>query len=191
MPLVEGAQHVFTWLDEVRARPGMYVASETPLSELETLIHGYYSGLAIHGIVEAVPEMTNHFSTWLRSTRGWSTSRGWAHAIRASVRRGRELDAFFELMAEYRVLRPRTLRWTSLAPRRRSDSGSDRSPSRIEIVRHIPTRLHFLRVWHGRSAANGWLLMTHEGSHATSIAFAKRHAAETLAASPVQWRTPE
>lgn len=45
----------------------MYVDEENrPVRRLEALIHGYYTALSVHGIVESVPAMTNHFSTWLR-----------------------------------------------------------------------------------------------------------------------------
>lgn len=86
----------FTWLDRVRAGPGMYVDEENrPVRRLEALIHGYYTALSVHGIVESVPAMTNHFSTWLRRHTGWSLSRGWGAAIEENAASGDALAVFF------------------------------------------------------------------------------------------------
>ena len=74
------AGSVFAWLDEVRKTPGMYV-TDGSLRGLETLIYGYYAALHTHGRIEKVPQMTDHFSTWLSVETGWSMSCGWAHAI--------------------------------------------------------------------------------------------------------------
>lgn len=52
------AKSVFTWLEDVRARPSMYIG-DASLRELETLIYGYYAGLHTHGLIEHVPEMIN------------------------------------------------------------------------------------------------------------------------------------
>ena len=70
------------------------------LSELETLVYGYYAGLDNHGLIELVPEMTRHFSTWLSHETGWSTSCGWAHAItsnRTDSTDSSPLDEFFDI----------------------------------------------------------------------------------------------
>lgn len=55
-------RNVFDWLDQIRRRPGMFVGeSSAPLGIIETLIGGYYAALSVHGMVEPVPAMSNHF----------------------------------------------------------------------------------------------------------------------------------
>ena len=73
-------RNVFGWLDDVRETPGMYLGTGS-LKELESLIWGYCSGLSVHGIVETVPMMTRHFTTWLERRTKWSCCRGWSAAI--------------------------------------------------------------------------------------------------------------
>jgi hypothetical protein len=174
----------------------MYVgAVRHPLHEIETLTHGYYSALHVHGIVELVPEMTHHFSTWLYATRGWSIQCGWAHAIRTHACARPQLDVFFDLVDEYRTLVPTSLLFAVSGPR----SPGTRMPAsafhvgppmRVEIIAYSPTQLHFLRLWWGRRALNDWILMTGDGSHAASLAFAKGKAAEKVAPSRIIWHKP-
>jgi hypothetical protein len=165
-------ENVFAYLDAIRARPGMYIdASKDPLRELEALIHGYYGSLRAHGLIEPVPQMANHFSIWLYCQTRWSTSTGWAHAIASHSRSGEELANFFRYVDQFRKLKP-IVRF-ALAGRRRTKS-NPKGPSRIEIIRYAPTRLHFLRSWDRHKAQDGWILMDTHGRHETSLAFAKR-----------------
>ncbi len=185
---------VFTWLDGVRARPGMYIG-DASLRELQTLVYGYYAGLHIHGLVEHYPEMTNHFSTWLYGQTGWSTSCGWASAIISKGGTRPPLDVFFELVDRYRKLRPVTLRSAKLGRRhaptgRRVTVGLDgriERPTSVEIVRYAPTRLHFLRFAHRGRKLNNWILMTGDGSHDTSLRFAKQWMADELQTRDEDW----
>lgn len=164
-----GQGDVFSWLARVEARPGMYVgASKDPLGTLETMLHGYYGALQNHGIVEPVPQMDHHFLIWLSFTTGWSTSAGWAVALREHPRGKDRLAQFFRLVAEYRRLEP-VLRFT--ATRRARPPGA---PTRIDIMRYAPTQLHFFRLWHGRRAHDDWIVMDARGNHQTSLTFAKR-----------------
>lgn len=196
MALLENPnQTVFALLDLVRERPKMYVGATThPLSELEMFLYGYYAALGVHGIVESVPEMTNHFSTWLYSTRGWSGSYGWAAAIRSHARKRDELELFFELVEAYRTLIPTTV--CTGKPGRPSSVNKalqqsiTEQPTRIEIVRYKPTRLHFLRLWRRNRANNDWILMTGKGSHETNLAFAKRSAEKMIVGRTLVWRQP-
>lgn len=188
---------VFTWLDAVRARPGMHLR-EGSLQQLETLVHGYYSGLYNHGLIEHVPEMTHHFSTWLYSETSWSTSRGWAHAITSHARRRPALDEFFAHVERYRELRPVVLRSARLGRRhaptgKRCVIGMDgrmERPTNVDIVRYMPTRLHFLRFTCQGRKVNGSILMTGTGSHETSLRFAKQWVADELQVSEADWTGP-
>jgi hypothetical protein len=164
-----GQGDVFAWLDRVRARPGMYIgAAKDSLRELETLLAGYYSSLDIHGVVEPVPDMSHHFRTWLYCTTGWSTSAGFALAFKQHAGSTDQLARFFRLVDRYRKLKPDV----RLSVARRSAS-PDR-PTRIDIIRYAPTRLHFLRLWRGQRTSDDWILMDGNGSHQTSLTFAKR-----------------
>ena len=60
----ESERNVFTWLEDVRRKPTMYLR-DTSLTELESLIWGYYFALGVHGITELVPSMDRHFLHWL------------------------------------------------------------------------------------------------------------------------------
>src|SRR5512133_235156 len=92
--------NVFDWLDQIRQRPGMYLGDGGP-SGLETLIWGYYSALGVHHLDEGVPEMTRHFSSWLRLCKRWSLSQGWARAIEEHAKEGDvPLENFFRLVGE-------------------------------------------------------------------------------------------
>lgn len=188
------ATSVFTWLDTVRARPGMYIG-DGALRELETLLYGYYAGLGTHGLIEHVPEMTNHFSTWLYWQTGWSTSVGWAYAITSHARARPPLDLFFEFGDRYRKLRPVTLRSARLS-RRNAPTGKRvtvrldgrlEPPTSVEIVRYAPTRLHFLRFAYGRRKLNDGILTTGNGSHETSLRFAKKRAADAFQTCDGDW----
>lgn len=69
-------------LEEIRLRPGMWLGETAPLDDIQTLMHGYYAALLVHGIVEPFPAMSSHFSDWLRLETTWSMSCGWAAAIK-------------------------------------------------------------------------------------------------------------
>ncbi|HVJ19815.1 MAG TPA: hypothetical protein VM686_30575 [Polyangiaceae bacterium] len=138
--------------------------------ELETMLAGYYSSLALHGIVEPVPGMSHHVRAWLYCTTGWSTSAGWAPALRQHSRGKDPLALFFQLVNQYKALRPDV----RLSVARRGSARTTDRPTRIDIIRYAPTRLHFLRLWHGRKTRDDWILMDPHGSHLTSLPFAKR-----------------
>jgi hypothetical protein len=183
---------IFAWLDEVRARPGMFVGgAERPLDVLESMVWGYYTALSTRGIVELVPEMKRHFSDWLHHRTSWSVSRGWADAIASHAQKRPHLALFFDLVDEYRGLVPVTV---LRAPILRSNANSlpypgwSLSPPRhVELVRYAPTRFYFLRFVGARWNHNADILATNEGSRETSSAFAKRYASEHLGVVPKSW----
>lgn len=195
------APTVFTWLDQVRARPSMWTTdSGSRLEQLETMVCGYYSALNQLGIVEPAPEMQMHFSSWLRLTRNdWSLSRGWAHAISKNSRNEEPWDVFFGLVDAYRVHAPRTL-FRARISRKNVPTGKrcvigmngrmDR-PDAVEIVRYIGTRLHFLRFRYGRRLVNDHILFDGDSRNriheATSVTFAKRWAADELLVTKDSW----
>ena len=167
------------------------------LRELETLVYGYYAGLSTHGLIELVPEMMSHFSTWLYRETEWSTSCGWAAAIVSNVNDASPLDAFFDFVHRYRRLRPVTLRSARL---KRSNqptgkrvvigmNGRIERPLRVDIVRYAPTRLHFLRLIYRGRKVNDHILMTGDGSFDTSLRFAKIWMANEFQTSDADWRT--
>jgi hypothetical protein len=61
-------------------------------------------------------------------------------------------------------------------------------PTRVDIVRYSPTRLHFLRFWYGRHGQNASILMRGTGSHETSLAFAERWVADEFQTRSSDWK---
>lgn len=89
------APNVFAWLDDVRARPDLFVSeAEQSLDVLESMVWGYYTALSVRGIVEQVPEMTGHFSVWVHHRMRRSCSGGWAPAIASHALERSHLDVF-------------------------------------------------------------------------------------------------
>ena len=60
-------------------------------------------------------------------------------------------------------------------------------PTHVQIVRYVPTRLHFLRFSYGRRKENAHILMRGTGSHETSVTFAKRWVADELQTRDSDW----
>lgn len=179
---------VFAWLDRVRARPGMYVDENSPVRGLEALIHGYYTALSVHGIVESVPAMTNHFSTWLRRRTGWSLSRGWGAAIEENATRRDALATFFSYVDAYRRLVPVVVSTVTLGERHRPtgkrvkighDGLIDR-PDAVDVVQYRPEPIHFLRFHYGTFVADQHTLYTSTGSDETTVADAQAWVEDEL-----------
>jgi hypothetical protein len=188
--------NVFAWLDDVRARPGMFVGdAERPLEVLESMVWGYYTALSARGIVEPVPEMTRHFSEWLRHRTGWSCSSGWAHAIASHSGKRPHLQVFFELVDEYRSLVPVVVtraRVVGNDPRLLQPLKPEwPRPREVELVRYAPTRFHFFRFLSARWSHNGGILTTPAGSSETSLASSKRYAVQHLGIPPAAWTRPK
>ena len=174
-------KNVLMWLDNIRARPSMYIRDKS-LQHLQSLLWGYYAALATYGLVEDVPSMDRHFNTWLYYTRKWSTCAGWAHSIDERYPAVDDaLDAFFKLVDEYRQLAPTRLWTVRLGPRHNPTGnrvtigfeGRMEKPQSIEITQYRPTRLHFLRFHYENRIVDDDLLMKGSGSHATSLEYAK------------------
>lgn len=181
-----GERNVFLWLDGMRVRPGMYLRNKS-LQDLETLLPGYYSGLGVHGIVEAVPAM-HHFRDWLYIRTGWSCSRGWAHAIEQRHKDPEKaLATFFGLVDEYRQLRPTPLCTVRLGAKhnptgkrvRYGFDGLMDKPRRVEVIRYRPAPLHFVRFHYRDRVEDGDVLMTGSGEYTTTLRYAKQWVSDT------------
>jgi hypothetical protein len=191
-PSVSAHSNIFTWLDEVRERRGMWVQT---LHELESKVYGYYTALGTHCIVEPVPSMTDHFLCWLRYRTRWSTNRGWAIAIEQHVTDpDKQFDKFFRLVDEYRKLVPTVLYTTRLKKQHQPTGkrvvygfdGRMERPKRVDILRYVPEPLHFLRFHYPHTITDGWLL--HKGlSHDTTIYDAKRWVRDELQVKQQEW----
>ncbi len=187
---------IFTWLESVRARPEMCLREGVELADLETMVHGYYAGLSVHGLIEDVPQLTSHFRTWLYCKTRWSTSCGWAYAIREHAQGKHPLEVFFKYCDEYRRLVPQTLLTARLSAANAPTGkrvvigmkGRMERPTQVQIVRYAPTLLHFLRFSYGRRRENSHILMRGTGSHKTSVAFAKRWVADELQTRDSDWK---
>jgi hypothetical protein len=126
--------------------------------------------------------MSHHFRPWLFCSQGWSTSAGWALALKQHPDGSDRLAHFFRLVDQYQKLKPDV----RLTVTRRAGT-SERptridviryAPARIDVIRYAPTRLHFLRIWHGERTRDDWILMDRNGSHQTSLTLAKRALTE-------------
>jgi hypothetical protein len=141
---------IYDWLEEVEAHPFMWFAR---LRDLECLIHGYGTALAVHCVDEGVPDIAK-FSQWLRARTRWSMACGWAAAITEHVHpEERAAKRFFKLVREYRALRPTCQCLVDLGPRneptgkkvRYRDSARVERPDRVEVVRYVPSSVYVLR----------------------------------------------
>lgn len=175
MPPFEYLQrNVFGLLHEVRRRPGMFFRD---LSELQAMIHGYYTGIEMYGIHEDLPRMTmSHFGTWLNHKTKWSTCAGWAYAIEQNTNSEQEaIDTFFDFVDRYRELKPTVRARVTLKPhhqptperRSRTFTSPDYRPDEIRIVNYSPTRLHHFRFQYGDRIVDDWFHYKSDGSHST------------------------
>ncbi len=188
-------ENIFTWLDHLRERPGMYLGSGG-LDVLETLVHGYCTALDLHQIDEGVPDML-HFGDWLRHRTDWSTSCGWARAITDNAGVRPPLDVFFEWTREYRSLAARLVCFVvtteANAPTGRrvviGHAGRMQRPDRVDILQYHPEPLFFLR-FHFRNQVQTQRILFDNGTNATSKEFAMRWVEDELAVARTAWREP-
>ena len=188
--------HVFDWLDRVRARPGMYVGDATAVRDLESLVHGYYSALHVHGLVEPVPSMDRHFSTWLRIRRKWSLSCGWGLAIEEHSKPGQALINFFRLTDQYRRLAPVSVASARLGARHRPTGkrcrigvdGRIARPTKIDVIQYQPEPIHFLRFHYGRRIEDQPTLFEN-GCDKTSLNDAKTWVQDEFRVNASEWIT--
>ncbi|WP_327386465.1 MULTISPECIES: hypothetical protein [unclassified Streptomyces] len=94
---------VYDVLEHVRLRPGMFVRDGS-LQELMLILSGYGTALRVHDVGEQFDlAPVGPFADWLRRSRGWSTSCGWATAIELNGQDEPPLSAFFRLLDEWRA----------------------------------------------------------------------------------------
>lgn len=176
---------VYDWLDEVRARPGMYF---TELEQLETMIHGYLRALSTHRIDEGVPSLV-HFPDWLRRRTGWSMSCGWADAFRREVEPEVQVKRVFGFLDEFRLLRPSIVASVILgdhhtATGKRVVIGMDgrmARPEQAQIVEYAPESLQFLRFVYPERLETQRVLMSD----------ARKWMEDEFGVQPHEWVTPQ
>ncbi|MFI0355949.1 hypothetical protein [Actinomadura sp. 9N407] len=105
VPVAE-CNDAWEFLDQVRARPGMWVRGGS-LRELEVMLCGYGVALLVHGIGEDFAfGPRGRFSDWLNERFGWSLVLGWAAAIEAHADGEPALEMFFRLVEDFRLTAP-------------------------------------------------------------------------------------
>ena len=173
----------------------MFIPNKS-LYELETLIQGYYMSLYNHRTVENVPGMTHHFAIWLHFKYGWSTSAGWAYAVITHSGRQKPIDLFFEILDEYRKIRPTILAQVKLRKNHQlteekaatDQNGKTDRPLKVEIIRYRPEKLHFLRLHYKDHIKDDWILMKPDGTYETSLNFAKNWVKDKLQVKREEWK---
>jgi hypothetical protein len=96
---------VFDLLDQVRLRPGMWIAGGS-LRELSAMLFGYRIALEVHDIDEPFDFWPDGpFTEWLCRRLGRASSLSWAAQIEreASPAGGEALAMFFELLDKYQA----------------------------------------------------------------------------------------
>jgi hypothetical protein len=163
-------QQDIRWLlSQLRTYPSAFLGPRPNLETLELLLQGYDSALHVHGIIEETPSFGSHFSSWLRLTRGWSASSGWARAIELNVPPNTtSLEHFFALAAEYVELVP-----TVVMRYERGGSGP-------MLYQYAPERLFFLVSSDGRRL--GGILLDQEGDFPGSVDVASEIAGREIEA---------
>ena len=100
----ESSPGLWDLLERVRQRPGMYCdPANQPLAALETMLSGYEAALEDHNVPDEGRGFNAAFRSYLLVRFGWSTSCGWAAAIREHLEDGEdELGRLFGLADELR-----------------------------------------------------------------------------------------
>ena len=171
----------------------MWIGSDSDLEVLETYVWGYLTALSEHHIDEGVPLPGRDFSTWIRMhNKRWEMACGWARAIKEHLRANEKpLDRFFELLDAYRQLRLVVRSRVTLQPRHLATGKHGRlgpPPQRIEIVQYRPEPLHFLRFHFADRIEDEDALMRPNGSHATTVRFAKGWVQEVFQVELSLWK---
>lgn len=192
--------NVFDFLDQIRARPTMFVGEDdknlSGLRVVETLMEGYYTGLGVHGVGETVPRVTfDHFSHWLR-LRGYAEfSLGWAWVLH-EAHGDAAFDKFFDLLDDYRKVSPTVVATVALTechrPRKqRSVWGSAdpmEKPDRVELVRYVPDPIHIVRYHYG-SRFEEHVVYLDPLAKGTTLEDAYTWAAQELRIERSEWST--
>ena len=122
------------------------------MSPLEIFCDGYYAALSAHHIREPAPVVgTFHFGKWLHHRFEWSHNCGWAQAIRTHCETDEEaFDKFFELLEDYRQLRPVKYGEITLGAAHKPTGAATLgggawrlSPTRLEVYRYEPENFYF------------------------------------------------
>ncbi|MCW8879757.1 MAG: hypothetical protein OQJ89_14860 [Kangiellaceae bacterium] len=92
------------YLSNVKKRPGMYMADNTALRDLELQLCGYDVALEAHGINNDLAGFNVKFREYVFKKTLWSTCCGWAQAITDnSETPGLAVEKFFELADAFLV----------------------------------------------------------------------------------------
>lgn len=108
--------NIFEWLESIRTNPSPYARD---ITELFTLVRGYYCALRTHNIVEPGPNMSmGHFDVWAQVTTGWGGfNRGWGYVFDHNTPADADpFGHFFCCVDEYRTLTPKVTACVTLRP---------------------------------------------------------------------------
>ena len=181
----DNAYDIYSLLDEIRESPSAFI-TDRELKQIESIILGYGKALVNHGIKESVPDMLQHFSEWIFYRCGWSTSRGWVNAIQDNKRKEDGLSLFFQLVDEFRQLKPEVVCYAHVDfPAKRDENIRPQyisifvdKPEKLSIVRYYPKEFLFLRYHRGDDTFDG-PLASKNGSFQDTL-FSERKSAEEM-----------
>ncbi|MDV9187089.1 hypothetical protein R6L23_02460 [Streptomyces sp. SR27] len=101
-------ENVYDFLDQVRLRPGMWVAGSS-LTHLDSMLRGYRVAMEVHGAKEALPFWApgedTPFDSWLNERNGRASSLRWSTQIEREAKATGipAIELFFTLLDQFRA----------------------------------------------------------------------------------------
>lgn len=145
------------------------------ITELCSLVYGYYVAIQTHNIVESGPQMTDKFNVWAQVTTGWSGFNcGWGYAFDNNTPPDADtFPHFFKYVDQYRTLKPHITARVTLRPEHQptgkrcviGQNGRMDRPDEILVINYAPTSLNHLRHRYGDRFVDDRFLMLGSGSH--------------------------
>jgi hypothetical protein len=129
----------------------------------------------------------------------WSLSVGWAHAIRSHTETGESvLDAFFDLIDEYRQLRPTVVLHAQLGPHHQptgrrvviGHAGRMPRPDAVTVLQYQPAHLHVFRFTYPHSFSEE-VVFGENSTVETTLDDARAWLADELDLGPDDWSARE
>jgi hypothetical protein len=182
-------KNIFELIDLIQQRTSMFIPDKS-IDSLQTYLNGYESCMWVHSIIEQDVPVFKHFREWLARTFNYQfTSLGWAYAIRQNIDPNQDpLQKFFDLVQDFRKLRPCMITSIKLKPRHQptgkivmfGDGKLMAPPVEIQVIQYKPEELFLLRHHYADRYENSFSLFS-------SAKEAKRWVEEEFQVSSEEW----